>query len=107
MLCSFSVVDDLPALSPDIEQCIYRIAQEAIQNAVHHASAKSLIVNLSFTNGRTTLVVSDDGIGFALDKKEQANHFGLSGMEERAKFIGGELAIDTSPGCGTTVKLTV
>jgi two-component system NarL family sensor kinase len=102
-----TIADDFPALSPDVEQGIYRIAQEAIQNAVNHATAKKLTVGLNFADGKTTLLVSDDGTGFDPGRKDNSNHFGLSGMEERAKLIGGELLIASSPGRGAIVKLTV
>lgn len=102
-----SVVDKLPALSPDVEQCVYRIAAEAINNAVEHAKAKNLTVRLEFVDEKLKLIVKDDGVGFEVGKSAEANQFGLEGMEERAQLVGGELSIMSKPGDGTTIQLTV
>jgi signal transduction histidine kinase len=97
----------VPPLSPDAEQCLYRVAQEAVANVVKHASAKKLTVKLEFAEGGATLSVSDDGIGFDTEQIDQTSHFGLAGMQERAQMFGGELAIISKPGDGTTIKLTL
>jgi signal transduction histidine kinase len=102
-----SVADKLPSLSPDVEQCIYRVAQEAIINVAKHAKAKTLTVNLESTEGKVTLTVHDDGVGFDVEKKDKANRYGLEGMQERAQLVGGELTVTSKPGKGTTVKLVV
>lgn len=95
------------SLSPDVEQCIYRVAQEAVANVTHHANAKNLKVHLSFNDQGISLLVRDDGTGFKEPFNENANHFGLPGMRERAQLAGGKLTIDSQPGQGTTVRLTV
>lgn len=97
----------VPPLSPDVEQCIYRVAQEAVANVVKHANAKKLTVKLEFVEGGATLSVSDDGIGFDAEQIDKTSHFGLAGMQERAQLVGGELNIVSKPGLGTTIKLTV
>ncbi len=101
-----SVMDEIPALSPDVEQCIYRVAQEAIINVVNHANAKNLLVRLEFIDEKLTLIVHDDGIGFDMDKSNNTKHFGLVGMRERTQLINGELNIISEPGHGTTIQLT-
>jgi signal transduction histidine kinase len=96
----------LPSLSPDVEQTIYRIAQESIENVSHHAQAKRLCVRLSYNGQGTTLTVEDDGIGF--DPKETSSgHFGLVGMKERAELAGGKLTIASEKGRGTRVALII
>jgi signal transduction histidine kinase len=55
--------DEIPALAPDVEQCIYRIAQEAIENVVYHANAFRLVVHLRADERGVALTVDDDGIG--------------------------------------------
>ena len=102
-----SVMENIPPLSPDVEQCVYRVAQEAITNVVSHASAKKLAVKLEFIEGKMMLMVHDDGVGFDIEKVSNKAQFGLTGMRERAQLIGGELDITTKPGAGTTIKLTV
>jgi signal transduction histidine kinase len=97
----------LPILSPDVEQCIYRVAQEAVTNVVKHASARKLMVKLEFIDGKALLTVRDDGVGFNIDKINGAGHFGLAGMQERARLVGGTLDITSKPGEGTTIHLTV
>ena len=97
----------MPPLSPDVEQCIYRVAQEAVTNVVKHASAKKLTVKLEFIEGKATLTVRDDGVGFDIEKINETSHFGLAGMQERARLVGGELDIISKPGDGTTIQLTI
>lgn len=97
----------LPPLSPDVEQCIYRVAQEAVTNAAKHAGAKNLTVKLEYNEDKVTLTVRDDGAGFDTMKAVNAGHFGLAGMQERARLAGGILDIISQTGEGTTVRLTV
>jgi signal transduction histidine kinase len=104
---SVAAPEALPVLTPDVEQGIYRIAQEALANVIHHAGAKQLEVQLSACNDQVTLMVRDDGRGFALTQAEQPGHFGLAGMRERAHLIGGTLTITSQPGAGTAVRLTI
>ncbi|MCJ7433040.1 MAG: ATP-binding protein [Anaerolineales bacterium] len=96
----------MPSLSPDVEQTIYRIAQEAIENITNHSKAKNFSIHLT-SNGHTTLIVQDDGIGFDAGSKESTGHFGLVGMRERAELAGGKLKIESEKGKGTKVVLTI
>jgi signal transduction histidine kinase len=102
-----SLPERLPALSPDVEQCIYRVAQEAVSNVAHHADARTLTVQLSVNGPAVLLLVRDDGAGFDARQDEAVGHFGLPGMRERAYLAGGQLAIDSRPGRGTTIRLTI
>jgi len=102
-----SITDKMPVLSPDVEQCVYRVAQEAITNVANHAHAKNLTVKLEFIKKKATLVVYDDGMGFDIEKSNETSHFGLVGMRERAQLVGGELDIASKPGYGTTIQLTI
>jgi signal transduction histidine kinase len=97
----------MPPLSPDVEQSVYRVAQEAITNVVKHASAKKITVKLETIEGKITLTVQDDGVGFDMDKIDKTSHFGMAGMQERAQLIGGGLTVISKPGDGTTIRLTV
>jgi len=97
----------LPALSPDVEQGIYRVAQEALSNVVKHASAQAIVFELENAGGKIKLTVSDDGVGFEPGKLENGGHFGLAGMRDRAQLAGGELEVKSAPGAGTTVRFTV
>jgi ligand-binding sensor domain-containing protein/signal transduction histidine kinase len=96
-------------LSPLIEGHLLRIGQEAINNAVRHAHAQNILVNLKFDAERVQLSVQDDGHGF--DYQESTNgdnkHFGLVGMQERAERIGATLKIDSRADEGTRVLVDV
>lgn len=98
--------DPMPFLSPDVEQAIYRIAQEAIENVVRHAQARKLTVRL-FQDGRMKLIIEDDGTGFDLNAAKASGHFGLTGMKERAELAGGTLKIESHQGRGTKVYLEI
>jgi signal transduction histidine kinase len=100
-------ISQLPSLAPDVEQCIYRVAQEAISNAVKHANARKLTVKLEHTGDKVHLTVQDDGAGFDVIKNIKNGHFGLEGMQERAKLAGGTLEVKSQPGEGTTVRLII
>jgi signal transduction histidine kinase len=95
------------ALSPDVEQCIYRVAQEAIANVAHHANARHLSVTLACEVDQVTLLIEDDGRGFDVRQGEQAGHYGLAGMRERAALIGARLNIESQPGNGTRLQLAI
>ena len=102
-----SIPQEKMSLSPDVEQCIYRIAQEAITNVMKHARAKKLTVKLEFTDGKVMLTVRDDGIGFAVMKSQETSQLGLKGMHERAQLVGGKLDVISTPGKGAVVQLTI
>ena len=105
------VVDgDLLDLEPEVTLALYRVAQEALTNAEHHARAGSVAVRLAFDPGLVTLSVEDDGVGFdpdALSSEDGEGHLGLLGMRERLKVVGGRLEILSAPGRGTTVVASV
>lgn len=99
---------DLPAgveLADWATRDTYRIAQEAIANAVRHAAPHRLRVSLSRENGANVLVIGDDGAGF--DAAAATLGSGIVGMRERAAAIGAELRIDSAPGAGTTVSVVL
>jgi signal transduction histidine kinase len=87
---------------------VFRIAQEAMQNALRHAQASRIVVRLGQTNGQLQLDVADDGIGFDPEQPGlRSRRLGLTSMEERAQRIGGRLVVRSAPGQGTTVHLDV
>lgn len=102
-----SLPNSLPPLSPDVEQCIYRVAQEAIENAVVHADPSILRLSLTQSGACVQLIVQDDGAGFDPQAAEKTGHFGLLGMRERARLVGGTLDVASRPGRGAIVTLTI
>jgi signal transduction histidine kinase len=97
-----------PRLRPEIDDDVFRIAQEALHNALKHSAANRVEVGLEETGDRLVLTVRDDGSGFDPEATEhRSRQLGLTSMEERAKELGGTLAIDSTPGTGTTIRLEV
>ena len=96
-------------LAGDVELGVFRIAEEAVRNAVRHAGAHRLEVALDFAPNSVALTVKDDGRGFEGDRAEQvgSGHFGLMGMAERASLLGGEFEVRSAPGAGTVVAARV
>ena len=95
-------------LSGDVEILLFRIAQEALNNALKHASATHIQVSLHMEGSRLTLAVRDNGEGF--DRRAEAGpgnrpHMGLESMQERAKLIGATCEVISTPGQGTTVRV--
>jgi signal transduction histidine kinase len=95
---------DLPA---HVETSLYRVTQEALQNVVKHARASRVALGLRRTGHRVTLTVSDDGAGFDPESAGGPLSYGLSGMQERASFLGGRLHVRSRPGEGTTIALVL
>jgi signal transduction histidine kinase len=93
-------------LSPAVEEALYWIAQEALNNALKHAQPSSVTVTLR-TEDRVVLEVADDGSGFDAGGVGVAGGIGLIGMRERADKVGGTLTIHSAPGEGTTIKAVI
>ncbi|HTX70648.1 MAG TPA: PAS domain-containing protein [Thermoleophilia bacterium] len=92
-----------PAIQADTALCLFRVAQEALNNVAHHADARAATVALRRRGDGLLLVVSDNGGGFELEHHEEGMHLGISGMRERARLASGTLDIESAPGCGTKV----
>jgi len=88
---------------------IGRIAQEALHNALRHAAARNIRIECTFEEGRLLLTVRDDGIGYDPGRAPgaDAGHFGIAGMHERARRLGGRLSFGNKAGRGTQVTLEV
>jgi signal transduction histidine kinase len=104
-------VDTVTTVLPEhVETAVYRIAQEALQNVMKHASAANVQLRLSVSPGSILLEVSDDGVGFnTANTPERAGPvgYGLPGMQQRAELLGGQLTAESTPGRGTVVRLRV
>ena len=96
---------DLTGLDPDVQLVIYRVSQEALGNAVRHSGAAKIRVSLKRRDGEVVLTVKDDGTGFTF--AEATSGLGLGGMRERAILVSGDLQIESRPGRGTEIRLTV
>jgi signal transduction histidine kinase len=92
--------DELPSkLSEDLSLCFYRVAQEAINNAIKHSHSTRIEVKLGNSGGRICLRIKDFGVGF--HPTSDANGIGLASMRERLRMVGGSLQVKSSPGAGT------
>ena len=100
-----------PALSTDLLTATFRIAQEAVSNALRHGQPKNIEIQVDREDARLELIIRDDGAGFdpleTLAGDPAARSFGLLGMRERATAVGGTLAITSRPGAGTTIAATL
>jgi signal transduction histidine kinase len=91
--------------TPAVENTLYRLVQEALANTAKHADATHVLVRMVEREDRVALTIEDDGSGF--DPAAPSEGFGLLGMRERVALVGGELAVDASPGGGTAVRATI
>jgi signal transduction histidine kinase len=92
--------------SQPVQEAIYRIAQEALHNIVKHARASTVRIALVAGDGALTLRIADDGVGFDTGGAFPG-HLGLTTMAERAAKLGGTLRLESAPGAGSTVEVTI
>jgi two-component system, NarL family, sensor histidine kinase UhpB len=102
---SLDAEGDFSGLPADVQLVVYRVAQEALSNAIQHSGASNVRVGLLRDGDHVELTVSDDGSGFTFD--QAARGLGIAGMRERALLVGGDMQVESRPGSGTTVRLTV
>jgi signal transduction histidine kinase len=101
------VVEGEVDLAADVEEELYGIAQEALNNSLKHAKASQVALSVRVADESVALEVADDGQGFDLARIGAKGGLGLISMQERADRIGGQLAIHSAPGEGTRVKVSV
>ena len=105
------VADGFPALPPTIETVLFRAIQEAVSNALRHASASRIDVGLCHVDGAVEVEVRDDGRGFDVDVVRQralrGEHLGLLGVDERVNSVGGSVRLESAPGRGTVLHVRV
>jgi len=102
---SFESEGDIASVPQDVQVVAYRVAQEALSNAVRHSGAAHLNVRLEREDGSVELSVADDGRGFTFEQASRG--LGLAGMRERALLVNGELQVESRPQVGTKVRLLV
>ncbi|MBD2124652.1 PAS domain-containing protein, partial [Trichocoleus sp. FACHB-262] len=95
------------SLSPEVENHLLRIGQEALTNAIKYANASKILVELVYDDAQCLLRVQDDGQGFGVGSISSLGGFGLLGMSERAERIGAHLSIQSQPGQGTEIVVIV
>ena len=107
--CEFVITGSAKRFPLRAEEQLFRIGQEAVTNAIRHASPQRIQVMLDYDDRNVHLRVSDDGRGFdpSVSPAEQEGHWGLADMRERAKRIGAKFTLSTEPGQGTRIETTV
>ena len=101
------VVEGENCLPAPVEQALYRIAQEALNNVLRHAQARQVTVTLRQEQPTVVLEVSDDGMGFDPALASMQGGLGLRGIAERVAQLGGELVVRSAPGAGTRLRVEV
>jgi PAS domain S-box-containing protein len=96
-----------PSLPKTVAVCLFRVLQEALQNAVKHSGEQHFNVELNGTPQEIQLTVSDSGVGFDQQDCNHRRGLGLISMRERIQLVGGEFSVESEPGCGTTIRARV
>ena len=108
---SLEVRGDEHRLAPEIEVALFRIVQEALRNVVKHADATEARVSIEFGDDGTKITVADNGKGFempaSLGEFSRLGKLGIDGMQTRARLAGGSFAVNSGPGRGTTIAVTI
>jgi signal transduction histidine kinase len=100
--------ENVPTNLPgEVSLCLFRVLQEALQNAVKYSGVRTFVGSLVYDDGAIELSVRDSGAGFDLDQALSGHGLGLTSMNERLKLVDGQLSIDSKVGHGTTVKAWV
>jgi signal transduction histidine kinase len=109
--CSLNIVGQEKRLSSETEIILFRITQEALRNTVKHTKANRVAIDVSFSNGRVRLRISDNGQGFevpsALSSYARHGKFGLMGMQERINLVNGSLNVRSSKNAGTVISADI
>ncbi len=107
LVLDLELAPDVDGLPPETEQNLYRIVQEGLQNIARHADARRVALRLLRGDQGLLLTLEDDGRGFAPDEAPAELSYGLRGMRERAEEIGARLSVESRPGAGTVVTVTL
>lgn len=100
----------LPRLATEQEIVLYRIVQEALNNATKHARKANVVVHYAAVKGQIVLLIRDDGPGFdmrTVAARTQGKHWGLASMRERAELVGAQLVVNSTVGQGTEIRVTL
>jgi hypothetical protein len=99
--------DDAAPMAKDTAIALFRIVQEGVTNIIRHAGAQSVALRLALENDAYRITLSDDGSGFdAADPRFRWSH-GITGMRQRVRALGGEFDIQSTPGAGTTLRVSI
>jgi two-component system sensor histidine kinase UhpB len=105
--CQVSANLEGVTVSPECGTALFRIFQETLTNVARHAQATRVNAQISASNGWSTMEIQDNGRGITGEDRRRTKSFGLLGMSERARLLGGEFNISGDPGKGTTVRVKI
>lgn len=109
MEASLQIHGDERRFSPEVELILFRIVQEALRNIGRHSPVSKAEVLIRFGEGKTVVIIGDNGIGFQLPDKVSnlscSGKLGLVGMQERVRLLGGSLEVKSEPGKRTSVTV--
>ena len=105
--CDLSLSREDFGLDEPMSTAIFRIVQESLTNIARHAEARHAMVALEERGDRLLLTIADDGRGLPAEADEARTRFGIVGMRERVRLLGGNVSIDSSPGRGTHVEVSL
>ena len=103
-----TAAEEMNRFSSEIETALFRCIQESLTNVSRHSGAKKVLIIIECNPGSIEISIEDDGKGFEPDTPSPARgHLGLLGMQERVKLLSGRFKIDSKPGCGTRITITL
>ncbi len=100
----FVYEENVQRLVPPLETAVFRVVQEALNNARYHSQSDTVLVQLTVRGDRVRVAIEDWGVGFD-PNQVQENRFGLRGIRERARLLGGRVQVDSAPGLGTCIRV--
>ena len=99
--------EDGEPIPKDIAITLFRIVQEGLNNVIQHANAKHVTLELTAGGGEYTFTLEDDGRGFDPNSARDGWPHGIMGMQQRVRALGGKFSLESAPGRGTTLRVTV
>lgn len=106
ILCTLRLDGESFSFDSERQTILFRIIQESLANALKHGNAKRIEVKLKYAPGKLSVAVADNGVGFRASERNAVG-LGLSNMQVRAALLGGDLEIESIPGHGTTVRVSI
>jgi len=104
--CNF-ICDTEPELTGEQSLLLFRITQECLNNIVRHAKAKSVEISFNHSGDSISLCIQDDGRGMNTNKSQESKGMGLANIRQRVSMLGGNMFIDSAPGKGTKIRITI
>jgi signal transduction histidine kinase len=99
--------EDIAPLPRDTAIALFRIVQEGVTNTIRHAGARSVALRFAVESGACRITLSDDGSGFDAADPEFSSSHGITGMRQRVRALGGQFDIESTPGSGTTLRVSI